>query len=434
MKDIFVLQFLLFVHTIKRIKRSLTSGVLLLVYGIIILLISTMVLTFFNLMNAMMLKQPVNRIMIFLLSILFIDLVCRRLFQINLRFSRKPYVTRIKKKWLTLYELLISFCNISNLISFVIVILLFKSGIVSTIAGSSIWIFLISWTMSVFILNSITSLAVLYSSESFLFRLLYWSLLVGLFFLLTDLAEYHRALLEKIFQTIYLDPAGIYITGALLISALVLQFFLIRYFGRYGFRSYDRGGFLMTAGFRKGQVLNWILIEIKLIFRIRRIRYLLVAGFSFQLYWFYLFYFKLYANDFLFLIFIISGLITTAFAYGQYHFSWDAAHFSYIMVQPINISHFLLAKVLVLDGMIVTNLVVPCLIFWNEGHLLLRIFLCLVYCLGVMPLIAIWFAIFNNERIDLYTEGWLANWQGKGLRQFLMEIPCIALPLLILAV
>jgi hypothetical protein len=55
---------------------------------------------------------------------------------------------------------------------------------------------------------------------------------------------------------------------------------------------------------------------------------------------------------------------------------------------------------------------------------------CFLFNIGVSTFIFLWFAQYNRKRIDL-SQGASFNWQGMGASQFIVGLPVMFLPILI---
>ncbi|MBB5397236.1 DUF5687 family protein [Mucilaginibacter sp. AK015] len=180
---------------------------------------------------------------------------------------------------------------------------------------------------------------------------------------------------------------------------------------------------------RFGHVGDLVANEVKLILRNKRPRSALVMGLFFMFYGL-IFYtnpklgesFKIFVGMFMTGIFIIN--------YGQFMFSWQAAHFDGLLVSKIKFADFLKAKYLLFTivSTVAFILTTPYVYFgWRTVLIHLIMYL---WNLGVNTTIVLYFANRNYKRIDL-SKGASFNWEGVGASQLLLSFPLILFPYVI---
>ncbi|MFD0795300.1 DUF5687 family protein [Mucilaginibacter litoreus] len=180
---------------------------------------------------------------------------------------------------------------------------------------------------------------------------------------------------------------------------------------------------------RFGEVGDLTANEIKLILRNKRPRSALIMGLFFMFYGL-IFYtqamygetIKVFVGMFMTGIFIIN--------YGQFMFSWQASHFDGILVSKISFRNFLRAKYLLFTvvSTVAFLLTTPYVYFgWKT---LLMHFVMYLWNIGVNTTMVLWFANFNQKRIDL-SKGASFNWEGVGASQLLLSLPLLICPYLI---
>lgn len=169
--------------------------------------------------------------------------------------------------------------------------------------------------------------------------------------------------------------------------------------------------------------------EIKLILRNKRSRSALIMNLFFMFYGL-IFYtnesygdgWKVFCGMFMTGVFIIN--------YGQFMFSWQAAHFDGILVGKTNLKDFLKAKYLLFTtfSTVAFILITPYVYFgW---HVLMVHFVMYLWNIGISTTIVLYFANRNHKRIDL-SKGASFNWEGVGATQLLLSLPLLATPFLI---
>jgi hypothetical protein len=182
---------------------------------------------------------------------------------------------------------------------------------------------------------------------------------------------------------------------------------------------------------RFGHIGDLVANEIKLILRNKRPRSALVMGLFFMCYGLF-FYgrpgptgadgFKVFVGMFMTGIFIIS--------YGQFLFSWQAAHFDGILVSKVKFSDFLKAKFLLFTFVsTVAFLLTTPYVYFGWKTILIH-FVMYLWNIGVNTTVVLFFANRNYKRIDL-SKGASFNWEGVGATQMLLSFPLLLLPYLV---
>jgi hypothetical protein len=171
--------------------------------------------------------------------------------------------------------------------------------------------------------------------------------------------------------------------------------------------------------------------EIKLILRNKRPRSALTMSLFFLCYGL-LFYgnpgmknnevFKVFAGMFMTGIFMIN--------YGQFMFSWQAAHFDGLMVSKISFSNFLKAKYLLFSVAATAAFVLTTPYVYFGWRVLLVHFMMYLWNMGVTATVVLYFANRNARRIDL-SKGASFNWEGVGASQWLLSLGLMLPPLVI---
>lgn len=186
---------------------------------------------------------------------------------------------------------------------------------------------------------------------------------------------------------------------------------------------------------RYGQVGELLLLELKLIMRHKRTRNAALVGAMLSLYGLIFLSQKGEGSmgwqfGALFGIMFATGGI--AISYGQYLFAWESAHFDGLMSQPISLRKYMDAKYALLC-LLSTISFVPCAIIytWYGGPslLLATIALSLYHC-GFSAYFYLMFGTLNKKRLDL-TQGNAMNWQGVGKSQWLVGLPVMGTPFVI---
>jgi hypothetical protein len=171
--------------------------------------------------------------------------------------------------------------------------------------------------------------------------------------------------------------------------------------------------------------------EIKLILRNKRPK----SAFIMSL--FFLFYgLMFYPNPGLksseaFKIFV--GMFMTGFfiiSYGQFMYSWQAAHFEGLMVSKVKFADFLKAKYLLFTAVSTAAFVLTTPYVYFGWRVLLIHFIMYLWNIGFTTSVVLYFANRNARRIDL-SKGASFNWEGVGATQMLLSFLLLLPPLLI---
>jgi hypothetical protein len=177
---------------------------------------------------------------------------------------------------------------------------------------------------------------------------------------------------------------------------------------------------------RFGHIGDLVANEIKLILRNKRPRSALVMS-LFLLFYGLIFYtqksygegMKVFIGMFMTGIFIIS--------YGQFMYSWQAAHFDGILVSKIKFRDFLKAKYLLFTIISTVAFILTTPYAYFGWRTVMIHFVMYLWNIGINTTIVLWFANFNQKRIDL-SKGASFNWEGVGASQMLLSLPLLIFP------
>ncbi|MGB0166474.1 MAG: DUF5687 family protein [Luteibaculum sp.] len=181
---------------------------------------------------------------------------------------------------------------------------------------------------------------------------------------------------------------------------------------------------------RFGELGAFIALDLKLIFRNKRPRTLILLSPLTMVYFIYL---GLDALDkrpiFLALLFPLL-LSAAAMNYGQFLFAWESSFMDYIKTRYLNIRGYLFSKWIFLNALCI----IPAVIFlpplaFIKPEVIPTLIACLLYCTGLINPGLIFFACYNAKRIDL-GKGTFMNYEGMSGNQFLALIPVLFFPLI----
>lgn len=180
-----------------------------------------------------------------------------------------------------------------------------------------------------------------------------------------------------------------------------------------------------------GSVGDLVANEVKLILRNKRPRSALVMSLLFMFYGL-LFYsnpgfknadgFKVFAGMFMTGIFMIN--------YGQFMYSWQAAHFDGLMVSKVSFTDFLKAKYLMFSVAATAAFILTTPYVYFGWRVLLIHFMMYLWNMGVTATIVLYFANRNARRIDL-SKGASFNWEGVGASQWILSLVLMLPPFII---
>jgi len=191
---------------------------------------------------------------------------------------------------------------------------------------------------------------------------------------------------------------------------------------------------VQSLGFmsRFGQIGELIGIEFKLILRHKRTKSTMLITPIILLYGLLFYTNPIYGNNMI----IFTGIIVTGFmmlAYGQFIVAWEGKYFDGIITRKGCIVDYFRAKyyILVLFCTICYVLTTP-YVYFGMKFLLIQT-ACFLFNTGISVSVVLWFALYNRKRIEL-SQGTAFNWQGTGASQFLVMLPVMLLPMLIVSI
>ena len=179
---------------------------------------------------------------------------------------------------------------------------------------------------------------------------------------------------------------------------------------------------------RFGDTGKLIALELKLIWRHKRPKSMVMIS-AFLMFYGLIFYTnKVYLEGWGMLIFV--GIFVTGspmFNYGQFVPAWQSAHYDALLTRPITTYQYVKAKYLMFipSILLVTVLTLPYALFGTKV-LLINLASCL-FNMGINSIVVLYFAALNKDRLDL-SNGSAFNWQGVGASRFVMMLPMVLGP------
>ncbi len=184
---------------------------------------------------------------------------------------------------------------------------------------------------------------------------------------------------------------------------------------------------------RFGSLGDQVANEIKLILRNKRPRSAFIMSAVFLLYGLIIYLNPSQGSSDWWRIFV--GMFITGFfiiSYGQFLYSWQAAHFDGLMVSKVSFTDFLKAKYLLFTAVSTAAVVLSIPYAYFGWRTVLVHFVMYIWNLGVNIHIVLFFANRNAKRIDL-SKGASFNWEGVGATQWLLSLPLMLGPYIIFA-
>jgi hypothetical protein len=223
------------------------------------------------------------------------------------------------------------------------------------------------------------------------------------------------------------------------VVAFVLNrwFFARNYYPEYFNRKVAKSGTgtaMVNLSFldRFGSVGDFMALELKLILRHKRTRSLLYMSGFFIFYGLLFYTNKTYSenNGWLFFIAVfITGLLM--FMYGQWIISWDSAYFDGLMTKNIPVRDYIKANYNLLIAFNVICFILTTPYFFFGTKIILMQITAFFFNTGINTIILLYFSTYNTKRINL-SQGTAFNYQGTTFKNFLIVIPMIVFPMLII--
>ena len=191
----------------------------------------------------------------------------------------------------------------------------------------------------------------------------------------------------------------------------------------------------ITFAPERGQVINLILLEMKMIWRNKRPKHYFILSIVFALAYIAL----MLAESNVFNTQAVSAVIgifasgTFALNYGQLMFSWESTYFDGFMTRNIRPEELIVAKLMILQGSCLVFFLIslPLFILMSPDLLLLHVTF-LFYNAGVTSVLMLALAIRNHKRVNISKSGSFFNYEGFSAMHWLWILPTIIPPALLL--
>jgi hypothetical protein len=359
------------------------------------------------------------------------DIITRFLMQQLPTASIQPYRTiPVKKNLLLHYPLVKSIPGFFNILPFFLILPFFFRVICTSMPIS----FSLAWIISFICLVGINNFLNFSIKKHFIKRpvLVLFLLLLAGTSLFLDFQEIFRPSLwfAKIIMYVSASPPLVIIPVALLIMTYRLAFNMLKmnYYPEETGTSRAKTSSLSFLS-RYGETGELLGVELKMILRNKRPRSLMILSLLFLGYGMIMYddpesNFKLMFAGF---------IMTFAFAanYGQFLFSWEGSYFDSYLANKISTYQYIRSKYLLfaITGLIGFLLTLPYILISTKipvANLAM-----LLYNVGVSSILMLVLTTNNSTSIELEKSPFM-NYQGTGAIQFLMLIPLMGIPVVIL--
>ncbi len=173
-------------------------------------------------------------------------------------------------------------------------------------------------------------------------------------------------------------------------------------------------------------------MEVKLILRNKRTRTILFKSFIFLAYGFIVFRPHELANNEFILALTGSTIVVGVFTinYGEFLLGWQSAYFDGLMTNNINFKTFIKSKFRILTLICSFSFLLSLLYGFLDWHLPIILFAIYLFTIGVLPVIAGYFATINYKGVDLSKASSFKT-GGTSMAQFLYSLATIIITILL---
>lgn len=274
----------------------------------------------------------------------------------------------------------------------------------------------------------------------------YYLITVSIFAALLLLDQVINTQLIKTFSSVFFNEMLrsnwllFMLLGSLTLSVILLSSALMSYSLRMGpgsaFQPKPQRRIIIFAP-ERGQVINLILLELKMIWRNKRPKhyFLLSAVFAIAYIALMLAQSQIFSSSAISAVIGIFASGTFALNYGQLMFSWESTYFDGFLARNIRLEELILAKLMLLQAscLIFFLISLPLFILLSPDLLLLHVTF-LFYNAGVTSVLMLALAIRNQRRVDIAKSGSFFNYEGFSIMHWVWILPTIAPPAILLYV
>jgi hypothetical protein len=373
-----------------------------------------------------------------LLYLILSSLLFRFFLQPLSSFNLSPYqLLPIKRKSIINFLLIKPLLSVANYFS-LFVIIPFSVQYVSQFNGTITSIRLILCYIFIIWFNSLTINYIKRKIGTNLFSILF---LIGLLGGLAALDEFGLFSLFDtslyLFNIIIGHPYGLTIPIIAVISIYIInQLFFWRnyYTEKFYSKEYKKRIYIFSPSLldRFGTIGELINLELKLIFRHKRTKSLLILTSVFLFYGLVFYTNEIYTHNHILLFFVAlfeTGLFL--FTCGQWIISWDSSFFDRIMTANIKTEDYIKSNYYLLLGFNIISFILTTPYFYFGSSIMLQHLVAFIYNTGANIYFLIFLAIYNARKIEMDKKGTI-NYQGTSFKGFLIMIPMMIIPLLVM--
>ncbi len=376
-----------------------------------------------------------------MLYIVLLSLSFRFFMQQLNTFNLPPYqVLPIKRSSLINFLLLKSFTSPINYFFLLVIIPFSVQSVVKYYDAAVATRFVVSFVFVVWFDSLMAAFLKRKYGHGFLSVIVVLVILAGIaaleYFNVFSLFETSRS----VFSFIVLKPFGLIIPLSMAFLALMLNkwFFRQNFYPENFNRKVRSADKTVAADLsflnRFGIIGELISLELKLILRHKRTKSILYMS-GFFLFYGLIFYTKpVYATNNGMLFFVamfMTGLLMLM--YGQWSISWDSGHFDSLMTRNIPVRTYLNANYYLMIAFNVICFVLTTPYFLLGEKIVYMHLTAFIFNVGVNVYLLLFLATFNTKRVDL-TKSSAMNYQGTTYKSFLIVLPIMFVPMLIVGV
>lgn len=416
-------------------QKSIVLNILLTVLGLY-LMVNIMALSYFadkifiNAFNEITVTDMFSRILFYYF---IIDIFIRFLVQQLPVLKIQPYLTLpIKKSRLLHYPLVNSIYSFFNVLGLLLILPFFIKNILPSFSTSYAIVWILSTICLIGFNNYLNFLTKKYFAKRPLIIIAFLMAIGAIIYLdikaIFSFSHYFSTALNHIAGTPVLVAVPL-----LMLSAVYFADFLFLKNNSYIEDQPDNSrSKTLEFGFldRYGKMGDLLKVELKMIYRNKRTKTILVMGFLFLFYGL-IFYQDENINNYFFLLF--AGLFTTSMfsiSYGQFLFAWESCYFDSILSNNLSVKTYIKSKYLfiTISNAICYVLTLPYALLDYKIPLINAAVV--LYNIGISAIIMMYFGTYNSKRIDL-GRSQMMNYQGTSAVQFLLMIPVLLIPILL---
>jgi len=194
----------------------------------------------------------------------------------------------------------------------------------------------------------------------------------------------------------------------------------------------------VTGGFsfldRFGITGELISLQVRLMFRHKRTKTLLYLSAFFLVYGLLFYTNPIYKDQpgwLFFCAMFMTGILMLM--YGQWVFSWESSYFDSILTKNIQVDTYIRSNYYLLVAFNVISFVLTTPYFFFGTKIILLHIAAFLFNTGVNIMLLIFFGTFNTKRIDLNARSSF-NYQGTTFKSFLIIMPIMFLPMIVVGV